>query len=103
MGAVYGRFLKATLENEALNTTTELFDKVTFSAYERRAFVAKLGYGTETNHFDVIVLKGYDKVSSLPENQQSSAVSPSENLVVGLSPRFTFFKSLFKFYSTIIL
>lgn len=93
-GAVFGRFLKATLENEALNNTTEMFDKVTFSAYERRAFVAKLGYGTETNHFDVIVLKGYDKVSSLPENQQPNAISPSENLVVGLSPRVTFFKKI---------
>lgn len=93
-GAVYGRFLKATLENEALNNTTELFDKVTFSAYERRAFVAKLGYGTEINHFDVIVLKGYDRMGSLPESQQTNAVSPSENLVVGVSPRFTFFKKI---------
>jgi hypothetical protein len=93
-GAVYGRFLKATLENEALNNTTELFDKVTFSAYERRAFAAKIGYGTATNYFDIIVLKGNDEINSLPESQKVNAAAPAENLVVGISPQFTFFKKI---------
>lgn len=86
-GFIYGRFNKAIEEDPALITA---FSQT--PAYKRTGFSTKLGWGTERNHFDVIMLKAKDEVSSLNNQPSSFNLKPSENLVLGISSKFTFFK-----------
>jgi len=86
-GFIYGRFNKAIEEDPALLTA---FSQT--PAYKRTGFSTKLGWGTERNHFDFIMLKAKDEVSSLKNKPSSLNLTPSENLVLGISSKFTFFK-----------
>jgi hypothetical protein len=52
-------------------------------AYERTGFGGRLGYGTESDHFDLIVLKGVDDTSSLRRAPLRDDIRPAENLVLG--------------------
>jgi hypothetical protein len=87
LGFVYGRFNKA-IEEEP--TQVSAFGQT--PAYRRMGYSAKLGYGTEQNHFDIIVLNARDEAGSLKNPVTFSGIKPAENLVLGTSARFTFFK-----------
>jgi hypothetical protein len=85
--AIYGQFNKATLEDTAQSL---LFSN---PSYKRTGLSARIGYGTENNFFDLIVLKAKDHASSLPVSKgfaDSSGIAPAENTVAGYTLRFTF-------------
>ncbi|MBB2147269.1 hypothetical protein GM921_17340 [Pedobacter sp. LMG 31464] len=86
-GFIYGRFNKAIEEDPALITA---FSQT--PAYKRTGFSTKIGLGTERNHFDFILLKAKDEVNSLQNKPSSFNLTPSENLVLGISSKVTFFK-----------
>lgn len=86
-GLIYGRFNKA-IEEDPLQASA--FSQT--PAYRRTGFSAKLGWGTERNHLDIIVLKGKDQVGSLKNQPSSFNLTPSENLVLGFSGKFSFLK-----------
>jgi hypothetical protein len=89
LGFIYGRFNKAIEEDPALLSA---FSQT--PAYRRMGFSAKVGFGTEKNHMDVIMLKAKDEVSSLRNQPSSFNLTPAENLVLGISGKFTFLKHL---------
>jgi hypothetical protein len=59
-GFVYGRFNKAIDVDPAQPLTV-----LQTPAYERKGFSAKLGVGTERNHFDLIFLNAKDDANSI--------------------------------------
>ncbi|SFH16490.1 hypothetical protein [Pedobacter insulae] len=86
-GVIYGRFNKAIEEDLTLPTA---FAQT--PAYKRLGFSTKLGFGTPQNHVDLIMLRAKDEVTSLVSRPSSYNLTPSENLVLGMESRFTFFK-----------
>jgi hypothetical protein len=87
LAAIYGQFNKATLQDTAQSL---LFSNL---SYKRTGMSARIGYGTENNFFDLIVLKAKDDASSLPVSKgfaDSSGIAPAENAVAGYALRFTF-------------
>lgn len=54
-------------------------------AYERTGMAGRIGYGSESDHIDLIVLKAIDDTSSLRLAPTRSDMRPAENLVVGAS------------------
>jgi hypothetical protein len=88
-GFIYGRFNKAIEEDPLLITA---FSQT--PAYRRTGFSTKLGWGTERNHVDFTLLKAKDQVGSLKNTPNSINLSPSENLVLGIASKFTFFKHI---------
>jgi len=86
-GAIYGRFNKAIEEDPNLITA---FTQT--PAYKRLGFSAKIGVGTDQNHVDLIMLRAKDEATSLISRPSSYNLTPSENFVLGIASRFTFFK-----------
>lgn len=86
-GFVYGRFNKAIEED--LGQPLSLAQQ---PAYKRTGYSAKVGIGTEKNHFDVIYLKAKDDSTSLSKRPSSLSVTPAENTVLAISSKFTFLK-----------
>ena len=86
-GFVYGRFNKAIEED--LNQPLALAQQ---AAYKRTGYSTKLGWGTERNHVDLIFLNAKDHVGSLSATPISTELSPSENMVLGISSKFSFLK-----------
>jgi hypothetical protein len=86
-GFIYGRFNKAIEED--LNQPLALAQQ---AAYKRTGYSTKLGWGTERNHVDVIFLNAKDHVSSLSSTPISTELSPAENMVLGISSKFSFLK-----------
>lgn len=86
-GFIYGRFNKAIEEDPLLITS---FSQT--PAYRRTGFSTKLGWGTERNHVDITMLKAKDQVGSLKNTPSSFNLTPSENLVLGISSKFSFLK-----------
>lgn len=90
-GFMYGRLNRAT----TLDTTTQSLVPVSFT---RKAFAARIGYGTENNFIDFSVLKGKDDPSSVPLGKavlDSLDVLPAANTVAGVSARITIAKKIF--------
>ena len=87
LGFVYGRFNKAIEED--LNQPLLLAQQ---PAYKRTGYSAKLGFGSDRNHFDFIYLNAKDDVNSLSSKPTSLLITPAENMVLGLSSKFSFFK-----------
>lgn len=87
LGFVYGRFNKAIEED--LNQPLALAQQ---PAYKRTGYSAKVGLGTERNHVDVIFLNAKDDHTSLSQPISSGILTPSENMVLGISSKFSFFK-----------
>lgn len=87
-GALHGRLNRAVEENivspEAITP-----------AYKRMGYSARLGYGTESSHVDVIMLKGKDDENSLNTVPTSTEVLPGENVVAGISSKMKFTDKLF--------
>jgi hypothetical protein len=90
VGFMYGRLNKGT----RLDTTSQSLVPYSFT---RKAFAAKLGYGSQNNFFELSMLKGKDDPGSGPQEIDSltQLVLPAANTVVGLSGKLTFFKRLF--------
>ncbi|KRT14034.1 hypothetical protein ASU31_21730 [Pedobacter ginsenosidimutans] len=86
-GFIYGRFNKAIEED--LNQPLALAQQ---AAYKRTGYSTKLGWGTERNHVDVIFLNAKDQASSLNNTPISTELSPAENMVLGISSKFSFLK-----------
>jgi hypothetical protein len=86
-GFIYGRFNKAIEED--LNQPLALAQQ---AAYKRTGYSTKLGWGTERNHVDVIFLNAKDDVNSLSATPASTELSPAENMVLGISSKFSFLK-----------
>ncbi|GIV34443.1 MAG: hypothetical protein KatS3mg031_1978 [Chitinophagales bacterium] len=53
-------------------------------AFTRLAYCFKLGYGTDDNFFDILLLKGWDKENSLDSIPATYPLSPAENVVLAL-------------------
>lgn len=88
-GFVYGRFNKAIEED--LNQPLALAQQ---PAYKRMGYSAKIGLGTERNHTDFIFLKAKDEVNSLNQPVTSEVLTPADNMALGLSSKFSFFKKI---------
>lgn len=96
LAAIYGQFNKATIGDTAQSL---LFSS---ASYKRTGMSARIGYGTENNFVDLIVLKAKDHAGSLPVSKgfaDSSGMAPAENTVAGYALRFTFFKNRLSFES----
>lgn len=87
LGFIYGRFNKAIEED--LNQPLALSQQ---PAYKRTGYSAKIGLGTERNHVDVIFLNAKDDPNSLAQPITSGILNPSENMVLGISSKFSFLK-----------
>jgi hypothetical protein len=87
LGFVYGRFNKA-IEDDP-NQPIALAQQAT---YKRMGYSAKLGYGTQRNHFDLIFLNAKDEVNSITKKPDTSILTPAQNMVLGLSSKFSFLK-----------
>ena len=62
-------------------------------SYKRMGYGVKMGYGSSSNYFDVILFKAKDDTASLVPTENLS-VLPSENLVLGISSRLQLLKNL---------
>ncbi|MCX6153505.1 MAG: hypothetical protein NT007_05040 [Candidatus Kapabacteria bacterium] len=86
ISAMYGRFNKANSGADSLSLYTP-------PSYARSGFAAKLGFGSQTNYFDLIVLKASDDSTSLKAGQ--TLIKPEENMVLAISGKFNPFSSIF--------
>lgn len=87
-GVLYGRLNRAVEENIVSN------EAIT-PAFKRMGYAMRLGYGTETSHVDVILLKGKDDENSLEKMPTSTEVLPGENIVAGISSKIKWAKNFF--------
>ncbi|RZK00688.1 MAG: hypothetical protein EOO43_25095, partial [Flavobacterium sp.] len=71
LGFIYGRFNKAIEED--VNQPLALAQQ---PAYKRIGYSAKLGLGTDRNHFDLIFLNAKDEVNSLSNKPNSLLLTP---------------------------
>ncbi len=85
--ANYGRFAAAIP-----------FDKPTnqpfVPTFNRIGYGTKIGYGTDENYIDLILFKGTDDENSWSSIPDSTAVFPSENMVVGTAWKISLIKNL---------
>lgn len=79
LGVVYGRFNKAIESN--------LADPNLVPAFRRTGYAVKLGYGTASNYFDVVLLRAADDTASVRLGAGERRVAPAENAVVGVTSR----------------
>ncbi|SHI33963.1 hypothetical protein [Flavobacterium terrae] len=87
-GALYGRLNRAVEED--LNSPEAITP-----AYKRMGYAMKIGYGTETSHVDLILLKGKDDQNSLNTIPTQTEVLSGENVVAALSSKMKFTDHLF--------
>lgn len=89
--AMYGRL------QDALPFTPDLLEGFRFirPTFSRRAYAVKVGVGTDANHIDLSVFKGWDEEGSIPNVPDSLFITPEENLALGINFR----KALFKRFS----
>ena len=85
-GAVYGRFNKS-VKADTINNLSP--------GYERKGYAVKIGYGSQTNYFDLSLLKAADDINSLgnPEAEKFG-LKPSENTVAALAMKQTIIKKI---------
>ncbi len=77
IAALYGRLRKAIEpSNDPGTYATPSFNRV--------AYCFKVGYGTENNYFDIILMKGWDKENSLDSIPANYQLTPAENAVLAL-------------------
>lgn len=86
VGFMYGRLNRAT----TIDTTTQALVPFSFS---RKAYAAKLGYGTERNFFELSYLSAKDDtVKPAGLKPEQNYISPAKNDVMGYVSRFSFLK-----------
>lgn len=80
IGFMYGRFRKAISEEDTLGIgVTNLVQ-----SYKRTGISAKIGFGTDKNFIDLILLKAKDDESSLSGTAHSASLLPEENGVLSI-------------------
>lgn len=85
-GFMYGRLNRAT----TIDTTTQALVPFSFS---RKAYAAKLGYGTDRNFFELSYLSAKDDtIKPAGVTPQQNYISPARNDVLGYVSRFSFLK-----------
>jgi len=82
--AMIGRFNKAVRED-----STQQFVRPQ-PAYKRTGFSTKIGFGTDANFIDFIILKAKDDASSYTDAPER--LRPAENALFGINSRFLLFK-----------
>lgn len=87
-GFLYGRLNRSVEED-----LTSL--EIQTPAFKRMGYSARIGYGTETSHVDIIYLKGKDDENSLNTIPTKTEVLPAENVVIGVSSKIKFTEKLF--------
>lgn len=80
-GFVYGRFKRAVKEKDIKDDDLPEFQSVSF---RRTGYSMKIGYGTEENFIDLILLKAKDDAGSLDSIPTGQDITPAENLVLAL-------------------
>ena len=90
---MYGRFNKAVPRDTIYNPQNNL-SRTVRPSFSRKGFAAKIGFGTDRNHFDLIALKAKDNPFSIESPDISTAIHPEENLVLGISTQFYLIKNL---------
>jgi len=88
---MYGRFNKAIGTDTSVNT--KYFSQL--PAYRRTGYAARLGFGTEENHFDFIFLKAKDDTNSIKKIPEAYNVTPAENTTLGISMKYRLCKHFF--------
>lgn len=88
---MYGRFNKGI--GADTSTHTNYFSQL--PAYRRTGYAARLGFGTEENHFDFIYLKAKDDTNSIKKIPASYNITPAANVTFGLSMKYRLFKHFF--------
>ncbi|MBI5325936.1 MAG: hypothetical protein HZB41_11805 [Ignavibacteriae bacterium] len=92
-GAMYGRFLKATVGDSSST-------RMIAPTFERMGYAVKFGLGTQTDYCDLILLRAKDDFNSIDTNYLRSVdttgvlYKPAENMVLGLTSRFSPFSFL---------
>lgn len=76
-GFITGRFNKARSDIQGI-------ENYIGPRYDRRGYAIRLGYGTESNHVDLSLLKAKDEPQSETKDSTNTG-SPAENLVIGLN------------------
>ncbi len=84
---VYGRFKKKTVPN-TINPLDTLFTPT------RKGYSVKLGYGSEKNYFDLILLKIADDSITNQQSVNESYEASQGNMVIGSQFKFTLSKNL---------
>lgn len=84
-GFMYGRLNRASI----IDTLTHALVPYSF---DRRGMAAKIGYGTDRNHFDLHFLKAQDDSTSMPNLPMNEyhSVSAAANSVLAYGTKFTF-------------
>jgi hypothetical protein len=78
--AVYGN-----LENPLAQLDSIVGGAILLEAYKRKAYSAKLGYGSARNFFELTAFKAKDDISKMSlEEVRSRSVKPEDNVVLGL-------------------
>jgi len=90
---MYGKFNEAVPRDTSLSPQNNL-SRTVRPSFSRKGFAAKIGIGTNRNHFDFIALKAKDNPLSIISPDISSAIHPEENLVLGVSSQFYLLKNL---------
>ncbi len=97
IGAMYGRFNKATVLDTLQGVYIENF------SYKRSGYSAKVGYGDDENYFDIITLRARDNASSAVATPQglldSLKITPAGNWVNGYQTRLAFLDGRLVFQS----
>ncbi|MHC1706919.1 MAG: hypothetical protein AB9842_05285 [Bacteroidales bacterium] len=86
LGVLYGRFNRKSA-----------FDSLRADykpAYERMGFGARIGIGSEKNHVDIHYFKATDDTAGTAVLGEADFIRPAENVVLGSSAKFLFFKKL---------
>lgn len=87
-GLLYGRLNRA-VEEDLSSPIPQT------PAYRRTGYATRFGYGTETSHVDLILLKGKDDENSLNTIPVNTEVLPAENVVLGLTSKLKFSDHVF--------
>ncbi len=85
--AFYGSLNKAISEDTTAG-------QLAMPQYGRKGYGGRIGYGTNSNHFDLIYFHASDDSSSIKLINDTLTVRPQENTVIGASFKFTFLKKI---------
>lgn len=90
LGFMAGRLNRAT----TIDTTTGAVEPYSFS---RNGYAAKVGVGTENNHFDLSFLSAKDGEKNFKGDLETSLLRPAANVVLGGDLKLTFAGKFFVF------
>ncbi len=78
--AMYGRLQQAA----SLDTTARIYQE---AKYKRMGFGVKVGYGKESNFFDLTFFKAKDELNSIQKPPSEYGITPAENVVIGATTK----------------